>query len=163
MTKVFHFDSPRDRYVCDAVVIWCFDNRFELACRKFLKFAGVQQPDPIKVAGGPKSLASPEQASHRTFVVDQIEKSVRLHHTTRIIQFMHSDCGAYGGLAHFKDDAALELQHHVAELAKAAAFLNMTFPTMHVDSYFVNFEGVWQVPIEPEAELELAGSATARR
>ena len=146
MTKVFHFDSPRDKYHCDAVVIWCFDNRFELACRKFLKFAGVMQPDPIKVAGGPKSLASPEQAFQTTFVVDQIEKSVRLHNTTRIILFVHSDCGAYGGLAHFKDDAAVESAHHVAELTKAATFLNKTFPAMDVDCFFVNFEGVWEVP-----------------
>ena len=164
MRKVFHFDSPRDRYHCDAVVIWCFDNRFELACRKFLKFAGVMQPDPIKVAGGPKSLASPEQAFQRTFVVEQIEKSVRLHNTKRIILFMHSDCGAYGGLAHFKDDVAAESEHHVGELAKAADFLNTTFPAMDLDCFFVNFEGVWEVPVEHAAEARRteAGSGVAR-
>jgi hypothetical protein len=29
MKKAFHFDAPRERYHCDAAVIWCFDNRFE--------------------------------------------------------------------------------------------------------------------------------------
>lgn len=152
MKKVFHFDSPRDRYECDAAVIWCYDNRFELACRKFLKFAGIAQPDPIKVAGGPKSLASPENSFQTAFVVDQIEKSVRLHKTKRIILFMHSDCGAYGGLEHFKGDALEEMAHHKAELRKAAAFLNKTFPSMEVDRYFVNFEGVWAVAGEQESE-----------
>ena len=164
MKKVFHFDSPRDRYQCDAVVVWCFDNRFELACRKFLKFEGVLQPDPIKVAGGPKSLASPEHAFQRAFVVEQIEKSARLHDTKRIILFMHSDCGAYGGLARFKDDVAAESAHHVEELTRAAVFLNATFPEMDVDCFFVNFEGVWEVPVEQVAKAKRteAGSGVAR-
>ena len=32
--KVFHFDAPRDKYQCDAAILWCFDNRFELGCGK---------------------------------------------------------------------------------------------------------------------------------
>lgn len=145
MQKVFHFDSPRDRYHCDAVVVWCFDNRFELVCRKFLKYKGILQPDPIKVAGGPQSLASPEHAFQRAFVVDQIEKSIRLHGTRRAILFMHSDCGAYGGLERFKGDAASEAAHHSEELRSAADFINKTFPKLAVDCFFVNFEGVWDV------------------
>ena len=161
MRKVFHFDSPRDPYQCDAAVVWCFDNRFELACRKFLKYSGVMQPDPIKIAGGPKSLASPEHAFQTAFVVEQIETSVRLHNTRRIILFMHSDCGAYGGLAHFKSDTAAESAHHVAELTRATAFLHKTFPAMAVDCYFVNFEGVWEVPMEgTESALSSKQDAT---
>ena len=41
MRKVFHFDAPREKYYCDAAVVWCFDNRFELGFRKFLKRRGV--------------------------------------------------------------------------------------------------------------------------
>jgi hypothetical protein len=37
MKKIFHFDAPRERYQCDAAVIWCFDNRFDIGFRKFLK------------------------------------------------------------------------------------------------------------------------------
>jgi len=147
MRKVFHFDSPRDRYLCDAVVIWCFDNRFELACRKFLKYMGVLQPDPIKIAGGPKSLASPDHEFERAFVIEQIEKSIRLHATKHIVLFMHSDCGAYGGLASFKGDTASEAAHHLAELDRAAAFLKKAFPAMTVDCFFVNFEGIWETPV----------------
>ncbi|MGA8504323.1 MAG: hypothetical protein WB762_01810, partial [Candidatus Sulfotelmatobacter sp.] len=35
--KVFHFEAPREKYHCDAAILWCFDNRFELGFRKFLK------------------------------------------------------------------------------------------------------------------------------
>ena len=55
--------------------------------------------DPIKIAGGAKVLASPEREADREFVLDQIRKSMRLHGTRRVILMVHSDCGAYGGLA----------------------------------------------------------------
>ena len=99
MRKVLHFDSPRERYHCDALVVGCFDNRFDAVNRKLLKRIGVLQPDPIKIAGGAKSLSSPDHEFHRTFVLDQIHKSIRLHGTRRAILKLHSDCGAYGGLA----------------------------------------------------------------
>jgi len=54
MKKVFHFDAPREKYHCDAAIIWCFDNRFELGFRKFLKRIGVFNFDPIKIAEGAK-------------------------------------------------------------------------------------------------------------
>jgi hypothetical protein len=41
MKKVFHFDAPREKYFCDAAILWCFDNRFELGFHKFLKRIGV--------------------------------------------------------------------------------------------------------------------------
>ena len=146
MRKIFHFDSPREKYHSDAAVVWCFDNRFDLACRKFLKYIGVMQPDPIKIAGGPKSLASPDREYDREFVLEQIHKSIRLHGTSRVILIMHADCGAYGGLPAFKDDTAAEAAHHAAELARAARYLNELLPQLQVDCFFVNFEGVWRVP-----------------
>src|SRR4029077_1704842 len=121
MKKVFHFDAPREKYLCDAAVVWCFDNRFELGFRKFLKRIGVVNSDPIKIAGGAKCLASPELESEREFVLEQIRKSMRLHGTRRVILMLHSDCGAYGGLADgFAGDAAAERAHHHGELRRAA-------------------------------------------
>jgi hypothetical protein len=143
MTKVFHFDSPRGRYQCDAAVLWCFDNRFELAFRKFLTKKGVTQIDPIKVAGGAKCLASPDLESERVFVLEQIRKSIRLHNTRRVILKVHSDCGAYGGLEKFGGDAALEAAHHGLELQKAAQTLREAIPNLEIEGYYVDFEGVW--------------------
>src|SRR3954452_13964604 len=110
MKKVFHFENPREQYVCDAAIVWCFDNRFELGFRKYLKRIGVMYSDPIKIAGGAKCLASPNKHADRDFVLDQIRQSIRLHETRRVILMVHSDCGAYGGLAAFRGDAALEPQ-----------------------------------------------------
>jgi len=154
MKKLFHFESPRERYQCDAAIVWCFDNRFELGFRKFLKRIGVNFSDPIKIAGGAKSLASPNLETDRGFVVDQIRISMRLHGTRRVILMLHSDCGAYGGLADgFGGDTRAEFVHHRAELIKATAALHEIFPDLDVDSYFVDFDGVW--------EPNLAGSQAA--
>ena len=52
MKKVFHFDAPREKYLRDAAIAWCFDNRFEMGSHKFLKRIGVTHSDPMKIAGG---------------------------------------------------------------------------------------------------------------
>src|SRR5260370_868209 len=117
--KVFHFESSRERYQCDAAILWCFDNRFDLAFRKFLKRIGVTNSDPIKIAGGAKSLASPELETDREFVLEQIRKSMNLHGTKHVILMVHSDCGAYGGLAGgFGGCAQTVSRHHTRELRR---------------------------------------------
>jgi hypothetical protein len=147
--KVFHFEAPRENYHCDAAVLWCFDHRFDLGCRKFLKRIGVANSDPIKVAGGAKCLASPEHEAEREFVLEQIRKSMRLHGTSRVILMVHSDCGAYGGLAGgFGGDAQVEAAHHQRELARAAATLREAIPGLEVQAYFIDFEGVWDAEID---------------
>jgi carbonic anhydrase len=145
MRKVLHFDSPRDRYKCEAAVVWCFDNRFELVLRKLLKRLGVGYFDPIRIAGGTKYLASPEDEANRKFVLDQIRISMRLHETSTVILMLHSDCGAYGGRAAFGEDAEKEALNHQEELRRAAAYLNSQIPGLAVKTYFVDFEGVWEV------------------
>ncbi len=147
MRKVFHFDSPREKYDCDAAVVWCFDNRFELAFRKFLKRAGVINCDPIKVAGGAKCLATPENEAERAFVLEQIRKSMRLHGTRRVVLMLHSDCGAYGGLKAFHNDARAEAENAALQMALAADSLLAAIPGVRVEGYFVDFEGVWDVEL----------------
>ena len=154
MKKVFHFDSPREKYRSDAAILWCFDNRFELGFRKFLKRIGVTNSDPIKVAGGAKCLASPDLETEREFVLEQIRKSMRLHGTRRAILMVHSDCGAYGGLAGgFRGDAKAEAAHHQRELALAAASLLKAIPGIEVLGYFVDFEGIWDAEVASSQPL----------
>ena len=146
MKKVFHFDAPREKYHCDAAILWCFDNRFELGFRKFLKRIGVVNSDPIKIAGGAMSLASPKHEYDRDFVLEQIRASIKLHNTKRVILMLHSDCGAYGGLdGGFDGNAAAEATHHEADLRIAAANLIKAIPGISVETYFVDFEGIWEV------------------
>jgi len=149
--KVFHFDALREKYHCDAAILWCFDNRFELGFRKFLKRIGVVNSDPIKIAGGAKVLASPDREADREFVLDQIRKSMKLHGTQQVILMVHSDCGAYGGLAGgFRGDAVAEAIHHERELQLAAANLRFALPGIDVQGYLVDFEGIWDAELAAE-------------
>ena len=160
MRKIFHFSSPRDRYRCEAAVVWCFDNRFELLLRKLLKRLGVFYFDPIRIAGGTKHLASREDEAGRKFVLQQIRLSVQLHETDTVILMLHSDCGAYGGLAAFENDAAREVEHHRNELREAAQFVREQVPGIHVKAFFVDFEGVWEVDVQ-EMTAEKGAEAVA--
>ena len=154
MKKVFHFEAPREKYLCDAAILWCFDNRFDLGFRKFLKHIGVAHSDPIKIAGGAKCLASPELETDRTFVLEQIRTSMRLHNTKRVILMLHSDCGAYGGLAAFAGNAETEATHHRRELARAAANLLVAIPGVEVQGYFADFEGIWDAELTASLPLK---------
>lgn len=143
--QVLYFVSSRDHYTADAAVVWCYDYRFDTAFRKLLKKTGILAYDSIRIAGGAKSLASPQQESDRLFVLDQIRKSMKLHETTTVVLMLHSDCGAYGGLRAFDGDPRKEAQRQNSELQKAAAFLRQQVPELAVKGYFVDFEGVWEM------------------
>jgi carbonic anhydrase len=146
MKKVFHFDTLREPYRCDAAVVACFDRRFNLGLQKFLKRSDIANPDLIVVAGGAKHLASPQRESDREFVLQQIQTSMRLHETKRVILTVHSDCGAYGGLAgRFGGNIEAEARHHEQELRVAAACVQKLAPKMIVQGYLIGFDGIWEV------------------
>ena len=148
MKKVFHFDSPREKYRCDAAIVSCFDNRFQLGFEKYFKKLGIIYSDPIKIAGGAKSLATPENESDREFLLEQIRKSIRLHDTERVILTLHSDCGAYGGLVGaFGGDEILEERSQAEEMRRAAECLRRAILDVSVEGYFANFEGIWEVDL----------------
>lgn len=144
MQKLFHFDSPSEHYTADAAVLCCFDHRIQLVTRKFLKHAGILQPDWIIVAGGAKTLASPASNFEQEFILEQIRTSIRLHRAPRVILTCHSDCGAYGGLSVHNGDRQAEAEHHLRELDRAEELVRTSFPGPDVTKYFVDFEGVWQ-------------------
>ncbi len=147
MRKIFHFESPRERYKCDAAVVWCFDNRFELLLQKMVKRLGLAYYDPIRIAGGTKYLASPDNERDRQFVLEQIRISMRLHQTKTVILMLHSDCGAYGGLAAFDNDREREAENHRQEMHRAVQFLSAQIPELKVRAFFVDFEGVWEADL----------------
>lgn len=81
-------------------------------------------------------------------MLEQIRKSIRLHGTKVVILMVHSDCGAYGGLAGgFNGDARAEAVHHERELQRAATFVQAAIADLEVRAYFVDFEGIWKVDL----------------
>ena len=74
---------------------------------------------------------------------------MRLHGTRRVVLILHSDCGAYGGMARFAGDKQAEAHHHRGELQRATACLLESLPALIVDSYLFDFEGVWEMDRTP--------------
>ena len=143
MEKTFHFDSPPDPYVADAVVLTCFDQRIRTAVNKFLQKRGILRPDMVVIAGGAKTLASPRNDFERDFILEQVRMSILLHKTELAYIMCHSDCATYGGLAAFSGDRETEFRHHCQELDRARELLKDRFPDLRVECFFVNFEGVF--------------------
>lgn len=136
MEKVLHFDAPQEVYQADACVISCFDARFDLTMRKFLKRRGIATYDHVKIPGSAKALADPECPGDRDFVLRMVRTSMRLHRPERALLLGHNDCGAYPGVA----PAVV-----AADLVRAAQVLLAAEPSLAVECYFADFDGVYRV------------------
>jgi hypothetical protein len=134
--KLFHFDSPVEVYRADACVLTCFDARFELVTRKFLRRRGVELYDQIKIPGAAKALADPAGEGDRDFVLRMVATSIALHGSARMILTGHNDCGAY---------LSRPPQEVVADIVRAADVIRDAFPSLPVERYFFDFDGAYQV------------------
>ena len=140
----FYTSNLTGPYQAAAFVLRCFDARFRHVCDAFIRHVGFEYVDVVSVAGGGKILASPEEASDRAFVLREIATSRQLHNTQRIVVMTHRDCGAYGGETRFQGDEEAEFTFHVAEHVKARAVLIAAFPSMHIETYFVDTHGIYR-------------------
>ena len=136
MEKIFHFDCAREIYQADACVISCFDARFDVATRKLLKRRGILTFDHVKIPGSAKSLAVPESDADRDFVLRMVRTSIRLHGPMRAVLLGHNECGAYPGCD--PDQVA-------SDLVRAAGVLLAAEPSLAVECYFADFDGMYQV------------------
>jgi hypothetical protein len=143
MDKIFHFDADPGPYIADAAVLTCFDQRIRQTVNKFLQRRGILRPDMIVVAGGAKTLASPRNDFERDFILEQMRMSILLHGTRRAYLICHSDCATYGGLAAYNGDIEAEAKHHFQELQRATELLKSSYPELAVESFLVNFQGVF--------------------
>src|SRR3989344_3835639 len=127
--RVFSLDSSHEHYTADAVLVWCFDDRFAPALHEFLKVKHIVHKDLICIAGGLKTLASPDTEGDREFVLSQIQASLKLHKPQVVYLMVHSDCGKYGGLTAFGSDEHTELEQYRIEAKKAEEDLAKNLPT----------------------------------
>ncbi|MDE1970303.1 MAG: hypothetical protein KGI50_01870 [Patescibacteria group bacterium] len=143
---IFKEESDLEHYDASAFALRCFDNRFWIVFKHLIK--GDETLDHIDLestAGGAKVLASPEVESDREALLREIEKSVRLHHTPKVMLFNHIDCGAYGGSTRFNGNRDEELTFHVEELKRARAIVQERFPNLVVETYFIDEHGIMKI------------------
>ncbi len=141
------FDSSKGHYTADACIFWCFDARFADLYNEFLKQREFSNGkiDVVKGAGGAQPLAG-EDGADKAVAQSQLAKSIKLHHTERVILMVHIDCGGYGGSKAFDDDHQAEWDHHVNELQKASALVYAAFPEIkEVECWIADFDGAHKI------------------
>lgn len=136
MEKIFHFDSPSDVYKADACALTCFDYRFSQAIRKFFRRSGISAVDHIQIPGSAKVLVAPDRESDRDFVLSMVRTSIRLHGPERMLILGHNECGAYAGAT--PDIIA-------ADVSRAAGVVRAAEPSLSVECYFCDFDGVYRI------------------
>jgi hypothetical protein len=136
MEKLFHFDCPREVYQADACALSCFDHRFDPALRKFFRRRGIGAVDHIKIPGGAKALAAPGRDSDRDFVLAMVRTSLRLHGPKRMLIVGHNECGAYPGAPP---------ETIAADVMRAAGLVRSSEPSLSVECYFCDFDGVYKI------------------
>ncbi|OGN00421.1 MAG: hypothetical protein A3B91_04215 [Candidatus Yanofskybacteria bacterium RIFCSPHIGHO2_02_FULL_41_29] len=139
---VYKEKSPLEHYRAGAFIVRCLDSRFWRVAKHFIKSLGIKHPDPAFPAGGAKVFASPFDEYETEHYLGQIAKSIKLHHTKKVMLFSHHDCGAYGGFAKFKNDPEKELDFHRAEHIIAEEVIKDKFPNLEVETYFIDEKGI---------------------
>jgi len=120
-----------------ALVIQCLDYRFQSATRRFLLAKGLKDKyDLVSIAGSAKDLLGKD----KSYILKQIEISVRLHGIKEVYLIHHLDCGAYGGRQAFKN-IKTEKARHLSNLAKAKKIINKKFPRLKVKRVIASFIG----------------------
>jgi carbonic anhydrase len=144
MEKALIFASPKEHYIADACIVWCYDARVASLLDVYEQSRGFHEGkvDEVKCAGGAKGLV--EAGPDRDYLRDQIAKSIALHGTKLIVLMLHVGCGAYGGSKSFADRDA-EWAHHEEAVNQAAEFMRGEFPDATVEICIVDFDGLYQL------------------
>jgi hypothetical protein len=140
---VLFFESSKEHYVADAVIFWCFDDRFRALLEEFIKFGSLKHVDVVDLDGGAKAFAD-DGSAEQALLLGRLGVSVRLHATKRVVLMVHVDCGAYGGSKAF---ASLEDERTrlAGDLAKAEAFIKAKYPDLEVERYIADFDGLRRI------------------
>jgi len=169
LKRILDLKVSREHYQSDALIIWCFDERFDdyrerhplmhllfsvlfwagikrfnpetSLLRAYIRQQKFRHPDVLKLAGGAKALAF-EGEGNRNALLHQIWKAIRLHGAPRIVLMLHVDCGAFGGSQAFGDDPSGEMKNHLGGLSVAGDFLRQEFPDKKVDLLLADFNGL---------------------
>lgn len=148
MKSVIFHRLARDHYTADACALWCFDSRFSSLLTKLAKKKGWKHIDLIKVAGGAKGVASPALHFEREYLIDQIAKSIRLHHPRHIALMVHADCGAYGNpkfSSHMKERTFFSRELKKARAAVRRSFRKNGGHPITITQYFADFNGLHEL------------------
>ena len=107
--------------------------------------------DDVEVAGGAMGLTGRGSAGNDNainYIADQVEKSIRLHHTPLVVLMLHKDCGAYKAIGlPMKGENETELLRDDLELARKilTEYLEKRGYKPQIKRCLADFDGLWEV------------------
>ena len=114
--------------VCDAIVVFCFDFRFQQYLRAWTdRYLSGQTFDLVGYAGSTKEL---------DVILGQIDLAVRLHQVARVLLVHHENCAAYG--------AESTYERHAADLGKAEGEILARYPHLGVENFYARLDGSFE-------------------
>jgi len=131
---------------CKAIVFNCIDWRLHPDSEKYFQ-KKYKTFDMFYTAGSVKGLIEEE---NRGFFLKQIDISRNLHSSKIVALTAHHDCGAFGGMANFKDKKE-ELDYYKQVLDEAKKVVAAEFPDSKVEKYFIDLEfsrGKWKSAVK---------------
>ena len=131
---------------CKAIVFNCIDWRLHPASEKYFQ-KKYKTFDMFYTAGSVKGLLEEET---RAFFLKQIETSKGLHNSKIVALAAHHDCGAFGGMANFKDEKE-EFSFYQDVLEKARVIVLESFSDAKVEKYFIGLKPAgnkWKITVK---------------
>ncbi|MDO8574428.1 MAG: hypothetical protein Q7R86_02275 [bacterium] len=143
--RILKFEVPKSHYTADALIFWCFDDRFSHLLKAFIDARGFKHVDVVKVAGGAKGLF--EYGTEQNYLLDQMDKSLKLHYPPEIILMVHDECGAYDKTFGKSEEMIAFLSSQLDAMAdsvrKHLAKLNQ--PDVKITECIADFEGILEI------------------
>lgn len=134
MEKVKPGDKPKQ---VDNIVITCMDFRYHESIRDLLKDehdVNIDQADQLSIGGSSTGIVDGS-------LMPSIQIAYDSHHTRNLYMFDHIDCGGFGSLKAFDNDAQKEAQAHFESIDKAQGIISKVMPEMVLVTYLMGLDG----------------------
>lgn len=109
---------------CQAIIVSCIDFRLQKYIEKWTGENISGGYDKLSIAGAVKDM---------TYVLKQLEISIRLHHIKEVYLINHEDCGAYGAQGSF--------EKHQNDLTEAKKAISAKFPDLKIFLLYLKLDG----------------------
>ncbi len=113
-----------NQHSCQAIVVTCIDFRLQKYIEKWTAKNLPGGYDKLSIAGAVKDM---------TYVLKQIDISIRLHHVKEVYLINHEDCGAYGTEG--------SLEKHQNDLTAAKKAISAKFPHLKIFLLYLKLDG----------------------
>lgn len=150
MKKIVDVESSMEHYTADAWCVECIDDRFRKALDLQKEVEGWEHFDRTQWAGGAQEIALEDPKSLSPVaeeILNQLAKSIKLHHTKSVVLTVHEECGAYGeAMPKDVEESNKFMQEELRRAAETVrVFLQTKGKDLPIRKCIVRSDGIYEV------------------